>query len=503
MRYLHSEFFKHWPIFLLLVIMLVFGSACGDKEDNIADKPSDDVMAETVEENPELLWTVKHEKELVSLAVSPDGNVAVGEDRVVYSHRIADGVLDEVYVYQNMTDDLAFSYDGTILGTGFDVDGIWLTDAANGNTLWKLHNGFSSSQIAFSPDGETAATGNSDGTVRIWDIKTGGQLAALELPGTDWITSLAYDPSGKLLAASQWTNKGTVYIWDTEAKTIVHTIILNNPLGGIKDPFQFSPDGKIMAAAIKEEYKHLVRLWTTDGAMQLPDLSITDDFRDMDFSPDGSLLAVASMEAVTIWDVSTHALLYTLDQTFSDDETDTIVELAFTPDGGHLALARKDGTLDLWRLPGAEQFQAVSDICMPNSLPSDAMFGVGSSQLKEEAALRLEAFVRKLSYNYSECSIKFIGHTDSSGTSEENLKLSKERAKAVRGWVEEWFNKNQPVGWTFSADGRGESELIIPDTDAKGAYLKDAAAINRRIGIEVEAATPRTVPLADNQPAED
>ena len=198
-----------------------------------------------------------------------------------------------------------------------------------------------------------------------------------------------------------------------------------------------------MAAAIKEEYKHLVRLWTSDGVMQLADLSIPDDYRDMDFSPDGSLLAVASMKAVTIWDISTHALLYTLDQTFAEDDSDSITELAFTADGRHLAVARKNGTLDMWSLPGAEKFQAVSDIHIPNSLPSDAMFGLGSSQLKGEADLRLEALARKLSYIYSTCSIKFVGHTDSSGSAEENLKLSKERAEAVKRWFEDWAKQER------------------------------------------------------------
>ena len=500
MKHFQRKNFKHYLILSLLVIMLILASACADKEDNIPDKPSDDVTEQAVVENPEQLWTVKHENELISLAISTDGNVAIGENRTVYCHRIADGLLDEVYVYQNMTDDLAFSPDGALLGVGFDMDGIWLTDTANGNKLSELHNGFSSSRVAFSSGGQMA-TGNSDGKVRLWDIKSGEQLAALKMPSTDWITSLTYDQSGKLLAASQWTDKGTVTIWDIESKEVVHSITLNNYLGGIKDPFQFSPDGKIMAAAIKEEYKHLVRLWMSGAASPLADLSIPDGYRDMDFSPDSSLLAVASLKAVTIWDVSTHTLLYTLDQTFSDDDTDTIVELAFTPDSRHLAVARKDGRLDLWRLPGAEPFEAVSEMRMPNSLPSDAMFGLGSSQLKGEAALRLEAFAKKLTFNYSKCSIKFVGHTDSSGTAEENLRLSKERAEAVRSWFENWANKNGAVDWTFSADGRGESELIIPDTDANGAYIKDAAAINRRIGIEVESATAKVVNLADNQPA--
>jgi len=482
---------KYCFLLSVLIVILVFGSACSDKKENKKDKTSDDVTTQAIEENPELLWTVKHENELVSLAVSPDGKVAVGENCVVYCHRIEDGVLNDVYVYNDMPVDLAFSRDGKILGVGFDINGVWMTDTGNGNTLHQLHNDFSSSYAAFSPDGETAATGNSDGIIRLWDIKSGEQTAALEMPGKDWITSLDYDPSGKLLAVSRWTDKGTINIWDIDSKTIVHTVILNNFLGNIKDPFQFSPDGKMMAGAITEEYKLLVRLWTSDGARKLADLSIPEGYRDMDFSPDGSLLAVASMKAVTVWDVSAHTLLYTLDQTFNEDGTDTITELAFTADGKHLAVARKDGTLDMWSLPGAEQFRAVSDIRLPDSLPSDAMFGVGSSQLKEEAALMLEAFARKLAYNFEKVSVKFVGHTDSSGTAEENLKLSRERAEAVRTWLEDWANKNGVIGWTFTADGRGESELIIPDTDSSGAYLKDAAAINRRIGIEIESATPK------------
>ena len=133
MKHFQRRTFKHYLILSLLVIMLILASACADKEDNIPDKPSDDVTEQAVVENPEQLWTVKHENELISLAISADGNVAIGENRTVYCHRIADGLLDEVYVYQNMTDDLAFSPDGALLGVGFDMDGIWLTDTAKGN----------------------------------------------------------------------------------------------------------------------------------------------------------------------------------------------------------------------------------------------------------------------------------------------------------------------------------------------------------------------------------
>lgn len=482
--------FKNYFILPMLIIMLSFMSSCADKEDKIEDKSVDYLFEEEVESIPELLWSVKHENELVSMGISPDGKVAVGENCAVYSHRLADGRLDNVYVYESITEDIEFSGDGTILGTGSDVNGVWIADTVGGSILRELHTGFSG-RVAFSPDGETVATGSSDGRVRLWNIRTGEQLAAIELPSDDWVTSLAYDPSGSILAVSQWTDKGTVTIWDISEVKKVHTITLNNYLGNIKDPFRFSPDGSIMAGAIKEEYDHIVRIWAVDGADQLADLAIPGSYRDMDFSPDGSLLAVASLKAVTIWDVPTHSLLYTLEQTFNDEETDTVVEIAFTPDGGHVSVARLNGILELWRLPGAEQIASEPGEAETDLFPSDLLFGVGSSQFKDGADLILEAFARKLDYNYEKASINFIGHTDSSGSSEENMKLSLERATAVSKWFTEWAKENGADRWSFSAEGRGENELKIPDTDAEGAYLKDAASINRRIEIEWRQGTEK------------
>ena len=71
------------------------------------------------------------------------------------------------------------------------------------------------------------------------------------------------------------------------------------------------------------------------------------------------------------------------------------------------------------------------------------------------------------------------------------MKLSLERATAVSKWFTEWAKENGADRWSFSAEGRGENELKIPDTDAEGAYLKDAASINRRIEIEWRQGTEK------------
>ena len=66
--------------------------------------------------------------------------------------------------------------------------------------------------VAFSPDGNTLATGSDVGaTVRLWDTSTGEQQA--ELKGhAGSVRSVAFSPDGNTLATGSWD--GTVLLWD-------------------------------------------------------------------------------------------------------------------------------------------------------------------------------------------------------------------------------------------------------------------------------------------------
>jgi WD40 repeat protein len=78
--------------------------------------------------------------------------------------------------------------------------------------------------VAFSPDGKTFASSfgsyGQDGTVKVWNLATGKELASLAHP--DVPESLAFSPDGKSLAVAIGGPKqfgDSLWIWEVPSST--------------------------------------------------------------------------------------------------------------------------------------------------------------------------------------------------------------------------------------------------------------------------------------------
>ncbi|MGB0389330.1 MAG: WD40 repeat domain-containing protein, partial [Ardenticatenaceae bacterium] len=64
--------------------------------------------------------------------------------------------------------------------------------------------------VAFSPDGQTLASGSSDNRVRLWRVAD-GQLTSTLTGHTSWVESVTFSPDGRMLATG--SSDGTIRLW--------------------------------------------------------------------------------------------------------------------------------------------------------------------------------------------------------------------------------------------------------------------------------------------------
>ena len=65
------------------------------------------------------------------------------------------------------------------------------------------------------------ASGSSDNTIRLWNVETGTQIQVLT-GHTDWVSSVAFSPDGKLLASG--SGDQTIRLWNVETGTQIQEL---------------------------------------------------------------------------------------------------------------------------------------------------------------------------------------------------------------------------------------------------------------------------------------
>ncbi len=108
------------------------------------------------------------------------------------------------------------------------------------------------------------------------------------------------------------------------------------------------------------------------------------------------------------------------------------------------------------------------------NMPSNVTFDVGKYEVKPEFHPTLRS-VALILQKYNKTLVDVYGHTDSTGSQESNLELSKKRAIAVANIIA--ANGVDPR--RFYIDGRGESEPIASNNTDAGR------ALNRRVEIRL------------------
>jgi WD40 repeat protein len=182
------------------------------------------------------------------------------------------------------------------------------------------------------------ASAGVDGTVRLWDARTGQPRGTLE-GHKSWVNSIAFARGGATLVSG--SSDGTVKLWEVATGACRRTIPASKAEVRC---VAISADGGLVAAGLRYGS---IKVWNTADWTERPFITgLPGDVWSLAFTPDGRLVCGSGdwnlPGRVTFWDPLTGKQLKQL------NHTGEVLSIAISPKAQRIAAGGGDGTVTIW-----------------------------------------------------------------------------------------------------------------------------------------------------------
>ncbi len=189
--------------------------------------------------------------------------------------------------------------------------------------------------LSISPDGQRVATGDSRGTLQIWNVPDGREICRWKGQIRE-ISSVAFSPDGRRLASGG--GDGVVEVWDLEARQ--QRAVFRGHHGRVH-AVVFSPDGTLVTSL---NSRGTLILWRPGDSKALWRERVGRRVGPAVFSADGRHLLVAHGRTMDLWRIDAGVSRL---RTFTGHR-DTILSVALSSDAALALSGSDDHTVRVW-----------------------------------------------------------------------------------------------------------------------------------------------------------
>ena len=303
-----------------------------------------------------------HRGELMEAVWSPDGRrvATASRDDTARIWNVDDPA--DVRVLDGHTDNvqsIAWSGDGSRLVTTSRDTTARIWDGRDGTALGVLRGHENLVEMAaWSPDGERLFTVSYDGTARLWNVPAPPRSPAAEVEprllasGDGFVWKAVWHPSGTRVAiAANW---GTALVRIGEEGPLGEPELLDEARARA---VAWDPSGRLLAAAL---YDGTLRIWRDDTGAPLVLEGHKETIWEVSWSPDGTRLLTTSQDRTArVWPIRIEAssdgggrAVLASEPVVLRGHGASVEPGAWSPDGTHVATASGDRTARIWR-PGS------------------------------------------------------------------------------------------------------------------------------------------------------
>jgi WD40 repeat protein len=210
--------------------------------------------------------------------------------------------------------------------------------------------------IALSPDGKKVVNGSDDGAVRLWDIDT-CKVVKKWTGHTEAVSSVCWSRDGRRVLSG--SEDGTARQWEVESRETMPEpieIILASIETGHEQVYAvvYSPDTTLIATSgydDRDDNEYPIKIWDAKTGKLVATLKgHSDRVECLAWTKDGKTLISGSDDcSIRTWNITKWEQTAVL-----VEHTDTVYAIAISPNDRILASASDDNTARLWNLDNRE-----------------------------------------------------------------------------------------------------------------------------------------------------